>query len=334
MKTILGLFLATLLTGFVANNALAQEKLHKQYRGHKSQECAVVNCNTSIASPNPPSNDSNRIEHNARYNQNQQAASANWKLGVESQQPSAFRAALEFWRQAQTLRDGPNVRDAIAQAETMITWTEGVIADQTKNYGTAVSKLLQAYKSRPELFNEGNFNYMSAVNSRYIASAQMPNASEALVIQMERQKKKLQEERDSDPTLVDARVPSGLPKSVENAIASAFSNAPLGVSDRVRKGFQAVMTKDWKVARAWFQDALNHDPGNINLKSFIVAVDQPMKETFARLAKDRHTDFKRNPLNTLNDNATKLSKEQIMRVLDAILVEASCPICRQPRAKP
>ncbi len=88
-----------------------------------------------------------------------------------------------------------------------------------------------------------------------------------------------------DPMVVDARkVPSGLPKSVENAIAAAYSSAPPGVSDRVRKGFQAVMTRDWKVAKAWFQDALNRDPNNAGLKSLIALTDslqQPGKQPAA-----------------------------------------------------
>lgn len=77
-----------------------------------------------------------------------------------------------------------------------------------------------------------------------------------------------------DPNLVDARnVPSGLPKATDDAITGAYKNAPPGVSDRVRKGFQAVMTKDWKAAKAWFQDALLLDPGNQGLQKFIALCD-------------------------------------------------------------
>jgi hypothetical protein len=73
-----------------------------------------------------------------------------------------------------------------------------------------------------------------------------------------------------DPRVVDARnVPSGLSKPVENAIAGAYANSPPGVSDRVRKGFQAVADRDWKVAKAWFEEALNRDPGNAGLKSLV-----------------------------------------------------------------
>jgi tetratricopeptide (TPR) repeat protein len=78
----------------------------------------------------------------------------------------------------------------------------------------------------------------------------------------------------SDPSVVDARnVPSGLPKGLENAIATAYASAPPGVSERVRKGFQAVMARDWKVANAWFEDALNRDPGNAGLKRLVALTD-------------------------------------------------------------
>lgn len=80
----------------------------------------------------------------------------------------------------------------------------------------------------------------------------------------------------TETSVVDARnVPSGLPKGLDDAIAGAYSEAPPGVSDRVRKGFQAVMSKDWKVAKAWFQDALNRDPNNAGLKRLVALTDAP-----------------------------------------------------------
>lgn len=81
-----------------------------------------------------------------------------------------------------------------------------------------------------------------------------------------------------DPMVVDTRnVPSGLPKGLDNAIASVYSSAPPGVSDRVRKGFQAVMERDWAVAKAWFQDALNRDPTNAGLKRLVALTDLPQQ---------------------------------------------------------
>jgi hypothetical protein len=68
-----------------------------------------------------------------------------------------------------------------------------------------------------------------------------------------------------------------LPKALDNAIASAYSSAPPGVSDRVRKGFQAVMERDWKVAKAWFQDALKRDPNNAGLKRLVTLTDVPQQ---------------------------------------------------------
>lgn len=44
MKTILPVLLATLLTGLVAHNALAQERLHEKWRGLDAQRCPVVGC--------------------------------------------------------------------------------------------------------------------------------------------------------------------------------------------------------------------------------------------------------------------------------------------------
>jgi tetratricopeptide (TPR) repeat protein len=81
----------------------------------------------------------------------------------------------------------------------------------------------------------------------------------------------------NDAMVVNAqKVPSGLSKPLDDAITAAYSNAPAGVSDRVRKGFQAVANRDWKVAKAWFEDALNHDPGNAGIKRFLAALDRPM----------------------------------------------------------
>lgn len=71
-----------------------------------------------------------------------------------------------------------------------------------------------------------------------------------------------------DPRIVDARhVPTGLPKVVDAEIP----NTPAG--DRVRKGFEAIVDHDWNVAHAWFQDALNHDPGNPGIQRLIALAE-------------------------------------------------------------
>lgn len=93
------------------------------------------------------------------------------------------------------------------------------------------------------------------------------------------------EQPNLDTRVVDAqKVPSGLPKSVDHAIASGYASAPSGVSDRVRKGFQAIAAHDWKVARAWFEDALNHDPKNVGLKRLVELADYTEKRREREIA--------------------------------------------------
>jgi len=81
---------------------------------------------------------------------------------------------------------------------------------------------------------------------------------------------------NGDAMVVDARnVPSGLSASVERSIKAAYPDAPPAVTDRLRKGFQAVETRDWKAARAWFQDALQRDPTNAGLQRFVELTEDP-----------------------------------------------------------
>lgn len=80
-----------------------------------------------------------------------------------------------------------------------------------------------------------------------------------------------------DPMVVDARnVPSGLPASIDRSIKSAYPEASPAVVDRLRKGFQAVEVRDWKAARAWFQDALQRDPKNPGLQRFVALATDPV----------------------------------------------------------
>lgn len=89
----------------------------------------------------------------------------------------------------------------------------------------------------------------------------------------------------TDTMVVDARnVPSGLPKSVDDAIP----HTPSG--ERVRKGFEAIQDGDWLVALAWFKDARNKEPGNpglgrlVDLAQFTLDYRTPDADTSARLA--------------------------------------------------
>ncbi len=60
-----------------------------------------------------------------------------------------------------------------------------------------------------------------------------------------------------------------LQKATDDAITGVYKNSPAGVSERIRKGFQAVQVNDWEVAKAWFQDAALRDPNNTGIRNFI-----------------------------------------------------------------
>ncbi len=88
------------------------------------------------------------------------------------------------------------------------------------------------------------------------------------------------------PVVGAGDVPSGLPRDVEDAISRAYSHAPEGVGGRVRKGFQAVMAHDWKVARAWFLDALRFDPENVGLKRLAELCNYPLPKNEKSIPSD------------------------------------------------
>ena len=66
----------------------------------------------------------------------------------------------------------------------------------------------------------------------------------------------------TDTSVVDARVPRD--GAYLTGQVPELKNSP--AADRITKGFQAVINHDWPVALAWWQDALNRDPGNAALK--------------------------------------------------------------------
>ena len=130
----------------------------------------------------------------------------------------------------------------------------------------------------------------------------------------------------SDTQIVDGRlVPSGLSSAVEQAIASTFKDASPEVTDRVRKAFQAVMARDWSVAKAWFQDALNRDPGHAGLQRFVALVSPGIKDYGDR--GERLAPKQDSALVSLNARASSMTTEQIMKELDAFLMESVCTTC-------
>ena len=68
---------------------------------------------------------------------------------------------------------------------------------------------------------------------------------------------------------------AALPRAVEDAIAGAYRDAGPEVIDRVRRGYQSVQANDWKLAAAWFKDALNRAPNNVGLKRLVELAEVP-----------------------------------------------------------
>ncbi|MBI1912634.1 MAG: hypothetical protein HYS21_11615 [Deltaproteobacteria bacterium] len=176
----------------------------------------------------------------------------------QRQQEEADR--IEREHQAEIKRQADFIRDRDAAAKTL-KGSSGQAMDQLKGLSGTDSSGLKGSG-----FDTGNTGLKGLRGS--------DNAD---------QKARSQPASHTDASVVDARnVPTGLQKTLENAIAIAYSSAPPGVSDRVRKGFQAVMERDWKVAKAWFEDALKLDPNNVGLKRLVALADisqQPNKQS-------------------------------------------------------
>lgn len=168
---------------------------------------------------------------------------------IAATHPALVKQREALLKERKALLDRTNSHNQLCSAVEAGSAAE---ASCTKAY-PAMEKAINSHIQASKQYND---DYLAAVNLA-VSQKPAPNA---------------------DTSVVDARnVPSGLPKGLDNAIASAYSSAPPGVSDRVRKGFQAVMVRDWKVAKAWFQDALNRDPNNAGLKRLVALTDSPQQ---------------------------------------------------------
>lgn len=173
------------------------------------------------------------------------------------QQRDTLRAAVEVHnKNCTSVIEGTPLAEECARK-----WTE--LEKQRKSYSEAVEK----------------FNQSLAI----AIAADKVAASLGL---KESPKNKLNDSPNSpsilkDSSVVDARnVPSGLPKAVEDSIP----NTPAG--HRTRKGLQAVALRDWKVALAWFQDALHQEPNNPEIQKLVDFAQSSLNETAPDLSKE------------------------------------------------
>ena len=247
-------------------------------------------CGSCGGSSGGGSGGSSSPSHDYGAAQRAQAAEAAAAAERQRQQAEAERIERERQRQAEIKRqkDAAFIRDRDAAANTLKGSSGGGDAmSQLKGLaGTDNSGL------KGSAFDTGS----TGLKGSGIEAGSAPTSTD--------RKARLKPAPHTDTSVVDARnVPSGLPKGLDNAIASAYSDAPPGVSERVRKGFQAVMSKDWKVAKAWFQDALNRDPDNAGLKRLVALTDAPQPslkggQRYRRTRRNPHPH--RRPIRTCN----------------------------------
>lgn len=214
-----------------------------------------------------------------------------------------FQEALRLLREQQKLKDGPVVRENIAKLKDFLAKKpardkanairlEANAAHRRSDPRAALELYRKALKIDPEALNELGLKQVKDLDVRVSAANAVQRTLNSITQAMTAVR--ASGGLDFDATIVTANQPqsgcalsgntqvvnacniaSGLSQGVDDAIAGVYGNAPPGVSDRVRKGFQAVMERDWKVAKAWFEDALNRDPGNANLKRLILLTDRP-----------------------------------------------------------
>jgi hypothetical protein len=227
------------------------------------------------AGPQPgwiPSRDNNsgsdRSDQPSGPSPARQAYDAVFKQLDEAWKRQDYREALRLAKRQQAMLDGPNVRKNVSVLNALIVWSD---AKTAADYRRAITM-------RPDAFTQDCVRYVERLEanekrksdelkSRKNISANINEFASSLKA-VSGAKTSNASLEFGDPMVVNANnVPSGLPKAVDDAIPQTTAGA------RVRKGFEAIQVGDWKVALAFFQDALNKEPGNPSLER-LVALSQ------------------------------------------------------------
>lgn len=203
------------------------------------------------------------------------------------------------------------------------------IQDSLKRIRDSVSKHLKEYDQRADAFNARCGGTIDPSNTSLISYCQAESDAidaRAVVLKTEkdqyvalyRDNEKLFSP-NTDPNVVDARH-ARIPMKVDSALSKVFKDATPDVAERVRKGFQAVETKDWVLAKAWFEDALLRDPGNAAIKSFIAVCNSSEKIGVEAkgmnddaLPYNKLTTLEKNVLNTWIHNAREAARDGVYR---------------------
>lgn len=314
------------------------QSLHERIQADEAQDAAneIIRKERALRSMQQgPDNSGNRPERsgpsahqvwqekeNARIDRANRANAFNIQAHAAWQRKD-FREALRLFRAQQQVIDGPNIKEAIAQTEAQIAWSEA----------TTAAGLRRAIAMQPGFFTPDQVRYVGEVEAqekRGEIVRQRQQLDRAIGGEILLRINNLALSLDPEPVaalefalldsrVVDARqVPTGLPPTVEAAIPAS----PAG--DRVRKGFQAITDHDWKVARAWFQDALNHEPGNPGLQRLVdlaqFTLDRPRTLAVTPMTATVATPAV-SPAAAPVDPATAATMDQLMEILEKQMME-------------
>ncbi len=200
----------------------------------------------------------------------QQAYALN-EQGVNAYASLDFAGAANYFQQA--LDKSPNdavIRDNLQKANLAVE-TKRASEARREELARSLDRLAEAVRDPKVVENSSELAFIGSGNSNPNGKSDelqfMPARPSTTGV-------------SSDPNVVDARnIPSRLPKSVDDTLARVFRDLSPDAMLRLRIGWEAVMVRDWKVADALFEDALNHDPTNPQLnqflKSFRTAMQNP-----------------------------------------------------------
>lgn len=266
--------LALVLLGAAGSNAFAQCDFRTP--GCQRQTIEGTPGSSTSRSENSSRSDS---AGEARQRRRSEALAANDKAIALQEQGEYAKAVMAYQEAADKAPDDEIIRENLANAKTLLVRQlarEQAARDSAEakrrdkaaadNMQQSIQDFAKTLKAAP---SSGGLDFDGINPSGATSGAKVDGLDFTTVLPKQPVCGPL-----SDPMVVNAcNVPSGLPQGVERAIAGAYKDAPPGVTERVSKGFQSVMTRDWKVAKAWFEDALNHDPTNLGIKRLAALCD-------------------------------------------------------------
>lgn len=202
----------------------------------------------------------------------QQARAANQR-GVEAYKKGDWATAISLFQQALQNDPGdPTYSQNLANAQANLAnqqareRAEREALDRQRANQVAANNMQQSIQNFAQTLNVAPVSGGLDFDGRTVGSAPGGGTSGGLdftaSVALPSQARPTPVLPTNDPMVVDARVPRD-GAYLTNQVPE-LKNSP--AADRITKGFQAVIKRDWPVALAWWQDALKRDPNNAALK--------------------------------------------------------------------